>query len=81
MKLTRNGIKDTAAWKAAGIRLPEYDVEAVAAKTRKNPIWVHFGAGNIFRIFIGGLADKLIAQGEMDRGITCVETFYFDVVD
>lgn len=81
MKLTRNGIKDTAAWKAAGIRLPEYDVEAVAAKTRKNPIWVHFGAGNIFRIFIGGLADKLIAKGEMDRGITCVETFDFDVVD
>ena len=81
MKLTRNGIKDTAAWKAAGIRLPEYDVEAVAAKTRENPVWVHFGAGNIFRIFIGGLADKLIAKGEMDRGITCVETFDFDVVD
>ncbi|MDY5349244.1 MAG: mannitol dehydrogenase family protein [Candidatus Ventricola sp.] len=81
MKLTRNGIKDTAAWKAAGIRLPEYDVEAVAERTRENPVWVHFGAGNIFRIFIGGLADKLIAQGEMDRGITCVETFDFDVVD
>ena len=81
MKLTRNGIKDTAAWKAAGIRLPEYDVEAVAARTRENPVWVHFGAGNIFRIFIGGLADKLIAKGEMDRGITCVETFDFDVVD
>ena len=35
----------------------------------------------IFRIFIGGLADRLITQGEMKKGITCVETFDFDVVD
>ena len=81
MKLTLQGIKDTAAWTQAGIKLPAYDVEAVAKKTKENPVWVHFGAGNIFRIFIGGLADKLIAKGEMDRGITCVETFDFDVVD
>ncbi len=39
------------------------------------------GIGNIFRIFIGGIADKLISEGESDKGITCVETFDFDVVD
>ena len=81
MKLTLQGIKDTAAWEQAGIRLPAYDVEAVAKKTRENPVWVHFGAGNIFRIFIGGIADRLLTSGDMDRGITCVETFDFDVVD
>ena len=81
MKLTLNGIKDAAAWEQAGIRLPAYDVEAVTKKTQENPVWVHFGAGNIFRIFIGGIADKLISSGDMDRGITCVETFDFDVVD
>lgn len=81
MKLTLSGFQDTAAWEKAGIRLPAYDVEAVAKKTRENPVWVHFGAGNIFRIFIGGIADKLLASNEMDRGITCVETFDFDVVD
>ncbi|MFG6332181.1 MAG: mannitol dehydrogenase family protein [Lachnospiraceae bacterium] len=81
MKLTLNGLKDTAAWNAAGIILPSYDVEKVAADTRKSPVWVHFGAGNIFRIFIGGLADRLIRQGAADKGITCVETFDFDVVD
>ena len=42
---------------------------------------VHFGIGNIFRIFIGGIADSLIEQGVSDKGITCVETFDFDVVD
>ena len=35
----------------------------------------------IFRIFIGGIADTLISSGEMKKGITCVETFDFDVVD
>ncbi len=81
MKLTLAGIKEKAAWEAAGIKLPSYDVEAVAENTRKAPTWVHFGAGNIFRIFVGGLADKLISQGELSKGITCVETFDFDVVD
>lgn len=81
MKLTLAGIKDTAAWSAAGIKLPTYDVEKIAENTKKAPVWVHFGAGNIFRIFVGGLADKLISQGEMEKGITCVETFDFDVVD
>ena len=65
MKLTLNGIKETAAWEAAGIKLPSYSIEQVAEETKKAPVWVHFGAGNIFRIFIGGLADRLIAQGEM----------------
>lgn len=81
MKLTLNGIKETAAWETAGIKLPSYSIEAVAEETKKAPVWVHFGAGNIFRIFIGGLADRLITQGEMKKGITCVETFDFDVVD
>ena len=79
MKLTLAGLKDTAAWQAAGIKLPSYDVEKLAENTRKAPVWVHFGAGNIFRIFIGGLADKLIEEGALDKGITCVETFDFDV--
>ena len=81
MKLNLIGIKDAASWKEAGVVLPSYDVEKVAAETRKAPVWVHFGAGNIFRIFIGGLADQLIGQGEMDKGLTCVETFDFDVID
>lgn len=81
MKLTFEGIRDAAAWEKAGIRLPAYDVEAVASRTRENPVWVHFGAGNLFRIFIGGLADRLLESGAMDRGIVCAETFDFDVVD
>lgn len=81
MKLTLEGIKKRQDWEAANITLPSYDVEKVAENTKKAPVWVHFGAGNIFRIFIGGLADTLLSKGETDKGITCVETFDFDVVD
>ena len=81
MKLTLEGIKNREAWEKAGITLPRYDVEKVSEKARKEPEWVHFGIGNIFRIFIGGIADGLLEEGVLDRGITCVETFDYDVVD
>ncbi len=81
MKLTRNGIEDCAMWEKAGIALPGYDVTEVSEKARKEPGWVHFGIGNIFRIFIGGIADGLLEEGALDRGITCVEAFDYDLVD
>jgi len=81
MKLTWEGLKNRQAWEQAGIALPSYDAEAVAEKTKKAPIWVHMGIGNIFRIFIGGIADQLLGKGLMDRGITCVEVFDYDMVD
>ena len=81
MKLTLDGIKDRQAWEKAGIKLPGYDVEAVSKKAKDAPGWVHFGIGNIFRVFIGGIADGLLEEGVLDRGITCVETFDYDVID
>ena len=81
MKLTLNGIKEHEAWENAGIQLPGYDVEKISAKAKEAPVWVHFGIGNIFRVFIGGIADGLLEDEILDRGITCVETFDYDVVD
>lgn len=81
MKLTMEGIKNKAPWEKAGIVLPGYDVEKVSEQAKKAPQWVHFGIGNIFRVFIGGIADGLLEEGILDRGITCVETFDYDVVD
>lgn len=81
MNLTHEGIKAEKLWKEAGIALPSYNVEEVAEKTRNSPLWVHFGIGNIFRVFIGDIADRLLSEGEMDRGIICAETFDYDVVD
>ena len=81
MKLTLEGMKNTAAFQKAGILLPGYDVAAVSKKAKQAPRWAHFGIGNIFRIFIGGIADGLLEAGVLDRGLTCIETFDYDVVD
>ena len=51
MKLSdlKNGISQE--WKDKGYELPAFDVEAVKKKTYEAPVWIHFGAGNIFRAF------------------------------
>ena len=81
MKLTLDGIKDKKSWEAAGVVLPSYDIEKVKRKKQRNPSLGYISESNIFRIFISGIADTLISNGAMDKGITCVETFDFDVVD
>ena len=81
MKLTLEGIKNTTVFQKAGILLPGYDVAAVSKKAKQAPRWAHFGIGNIFRIFIGGIADGLLEAGVLDRGLTCIETFDYDVID
>ena len=81
MKLTVEGLKDTAGWKKAGVAIPTYDISTVRAYTAKNPAWVHFGAGNIFRMFIGGIADKLLENGLTKTGIVCAETFSADIIE
>lgn len=81
MKLTRAGLQDKAAWEKANTAVPQYDVAAVSDATKQSPIWAHFGAGNIFRIFIGSLQDELLNQGKAEKGITCVETYDYDIID
>ena len=81
MKLSLEGLKNKGEWESAGIALPGYDVENAAKKAQTAPRWAHLGIGNIFRIFIGSIADGLLENGELDTALTCVETFDYDVVD
>ena len=54
------------------------DVQAAAEKSERTRSGAHFGAGNIFRIFVGGhRRSALTPKGEMDRGITCVGDLRF----
>lgn len=78
MKLSFKSLQDTQAWK--GYHLPQYDVAAVAARTQKNPRWLHFGAGNIFRAFPCVVAQRLIENGDMDTGIVCCEGYDDEIV-
>lgn len=81
MKLSLEGIRNRNEWTEKGIRLPEFDIEAVRAETKNAPEWIHFGAGNIFRGFIGSISQSLLNQGKAKTGIIAVESFDFDIID
>ena len=72
MKLTLEDLKDRKVWEEAGFKLPEFDLEEVRENTRKNPNWIHFGAGNIFRAFLANVQQKILNEGKSDRGIIAV---------
>ncbi len=38
-------------------------------QTKENPEWVHFGGGNIFRVFIASALQDAIENGKADTGI------------
>ena len=81
MILSYKGIQDKAAFAAAGIALPAYDWAAMAAKTEEAPVWVHFGAGNIFRGYIAELQQRLLNAGLCESGIIAAETFDYEIID
>lgn len=79
-RLQLTALKDRTAFENAGIRLPNYDVQEMAERTKNAPLWVHFGAGNIFRSFLAALAQRALDDGRTDRGLTAAESFDFDIV-
>jgi len=78
LKLSLQSIQDKEAWK--GYHLPAYDPKKIAENTEQNPQWMHFGSGNIFRIFPAVLCQRLIEQGKMDTGIVCCEGYDDEII-
>ena len=78
MKVNLEALKDRAGWEKAGVKLPAYDIDLMRKKTDEKPLWVHFGAGNIFRAFIAALQQRLLDEGLSDRGIIAADTFDVD---
>ena len=81
MKLNLEALKNREQWLEKGYALPEYCVEKVTEETRRNPAWIHFGAGNIFRAFLGGVAQRLLNKGAMDTGIVVFEGFDTEIIE
>ena len=61
-------------------QLPQYDVAAMVAKTKAAPVWLHMGAGNIFRILVAGAQQTILDQGLTDTGIVVYEAFDEEIV-
>ena len=51
LTLNEKGLADRQAWLDKGYHLPAFDRARMIQKTAEAPVWVHFGAGNIFRAF------------------------------
>lgn len=81
MKLNLAGLKsDRAAFEAAGYALPAFDYETVKKNTAERPLWIHFGAGNIFRAFQANVAQKLLNEGVMDTGLIAAEGYDYEII-
>ena len=81
MKLCYEGLKDQDLWASADVKLPEFDWKAMCLETEKSPVWVHFGAGNIFRGFIARLQQELLNKGLAKSGIVAADTFDYGIID
>ncbi|NLC40455.1 MAG: mannitol dehydrogenase family protein [Clostridiaceae bacterium] len=81
MKLNLNSIKNSKLWEEQGFLLPQYDIDLLRVKTKASPRWLHFGPGNLFRMFIARLQDELLDRGLTDTGVIVVETFNADSLD
>lgn len=81
LDLSREGMKDAQAWVEAGVELPGFARDEMLRATRESPIWVHFGAGNIFRGFMAALQQTLLNAQQTKSGIVAVEGFDWEIVD
>ena len=80
MKLTDLQKEVSPVWEEKGYEVLKYDREAVKQKTKEAPTWVHFGAGNIFRAFPAEILQRVLNQGEYDRGIVVAESFDHEII-
>lgn len=81
MILNKTGLENRAEWETKGYALPQFDRDTVIAATKENPFWVHFGAGNIFKAFQANVAQNLLNEGVLDRGIVVAEGFDYEIVE
>ncbi|MCR4669918.1 MAG: mannitol dehydrogenase family protein [Saccharofermentans sp.] len=63
------------------VETPIYDIDEMIKATMEEPVWLHFGAGNIFRIFIAGIADQLLNNKSLTKGIIAADLFDGEIID
>ncbi len=63
------------------VKVPSYDIDRMRKTTCEKPCWLHFGAGNIFRIFIARLDHELLEKGIFDRGVIAADTFDGEIIE
>lgn len=81
MELNNRGMKNSEEWVAAGYHVPEFDREKSFEATMKEPVWIHFGAGNIFRAYHAALAQQMLEKGKTDKALLVAEGFDYEIIE
>ncbi len=81
MRLSEKELGNNKVWEDAGFDLPKFDREAMIKKTKENPEWVHFGAGNLFRAFPAAVAQDLLNRGILETGIIVAEGYDYEIIE
>lgn len=81
MKLKQAELANRKSWQDKGFVLPEFDRDKMIEETKKNPEWIHFGAGNIFRAFPAAVAQDLLNKGILKTGIIVAEGYDYEIIE
>jgi len=79
MKLSISNLSEIA--KLPGYHVPSYDVPTIRKSTIDNPVWLHYGGGNLFRAFQAPAVQKLIESGKMVSGVITCESYDEGIVE
>jgi fructuronate reductase len=81
MILNDKELRNREQWESAGFILPKFDRASVRGNTRVSPVWIHFGAGNIFRAFPAVISQHMLNEGLQDTGIIVAEGYDHEIID
>lgn len=81
MQLSKVGLSNKDIWEEKKFILPKFDLDKIKNNTKENPVWIHFGAGNIFRAFHGNLFQELLDKNKIDKGLIVVEGYDYEIID
>ncbi|ERL45841.1 mannitol dehydrogenase family protein [Lactiplantibacillus paraplantarum] len=69
------------SFEKVGIVVPKFDQKEITEAAENQPIWVHFGGGNLFRCFHAKIAQNLLNSKELKAGVIVAETYDDGVVN
>lgn len=81
MKLNLKSIGVKSDWADIDVTLPQFDINKLREDTKLSPEWLHFGGGNIFRVFIAAAVQDAIENSKTNSGIVVAESFDYEVID
>lgn len=81
VRLTDDYLKNASTFVKAGITVPKFNQTEITQAAQENPVWVHFGGGNLFRCFHAKVAQDLLNTGDLKAGVIVAETYDDGVIE